>query len=79
MKVNVGLYASLAVHLPEGCSGNMCSLELREGTSIQELLDALNIAHNEPKIMFLNGVHAHLEDILEDGDRFAVFPPIAGG
>ena len=79
MKVSVSLYASLAARLPKGCSGNVYTLDLREGTSIQELLDVLNIEHDEPKIMFRNGVHARLDDILEDGDRFAVFPPIAGG
>jgi molybdopterin converting factor small subunit len=54
-------------------------MELAAGTSIRELLDQLNIGIDEPKVMFINGVHARLDDIIKDGDRVAIFPPIAGG
>jgi len=79
MKVNLSLYASLASHLPEKCTANSCTMELAAGTSIRELLDQLNIGIDEPKVMFINGVHARLDDIIKDGDRVAIFPPIAGG
>ena len=79
MKVSVSLCASLAAHLRSGCSGKLRTLDLREGTLRHQLLDAPNIAQNERKIMLLNGIHARFEDILEEGDRFAVFPPIARG
>jgi len=54
-------------------------MEIRAGMSVRDVLQELKIAENEPKIMFVNGVHAKLDDVLEDGDRLAVFPPIAGG
>ncbi len=79
MRINLSLYASLASHLPEKCTGNSCTLELPNGTSIRELLDQLNIGIDEPKVMFVNGVHARLDDIVKDEDRLAIFPPIAGG
>lgn len=79
MKVDVRLYAALASRLPENRTGNTCAMEIRTGMSVRDVLRELKIAENEPKIMFVNGVHAKLDDVLEDGDRLAVFPPIAGG
>lgn len=79
MKVQISLYASLASRLPAGCKGNSCTLELGEGTSIEGLLEQLQIEMQEPKIIFLNGVHARLGDLLKENDRVAIFPPIAGG
>jgi molybdopterin converting factor small subunit len=46
---------------------------------VKDVLDKLNIAEDEPKIIFLNGIHAKPDDRLKEGDRLAVFPPIAGG
>jgi len=39
----------------------------------------LKIGLEVPKIIFLNGLHAGFDDVLKNGDRLAVFPPIAGG
>jgi len=54
-------------------------MKIPDGTSVREILKQLEIGPNEPKIVFLNGVHAGLDQMLKDGDRIAVFPPIAGG
>jgi len=79
MKVEISLYASLASRLPERCKGNTCTLIVAEGATVGGLLDHLHIAADEPKIVFLNGVHARPDDTLKEGDRVGVFPPIAGG
>jgi len=79
MKIEVSLYASLASRLPEGCNGNTCALVIAEGTTVGGLLDHLAIGEDEPKIVFLNGIHARSDDPLKEGDRVGVFPPIAGG
>jgi molybdopterin converting factor small subunit len=31
------------------------------------------------KLIFLNGIHAKDNEVLKDGDRLGVFPPVAGG
>jgi molybdopterin converting factor small subunit len=54
-------------------------MELTDGMSVRQLLNQLNIGIDEPKILFINGVHARLDDLINDGDRVAIFPPIAGG
>jgi sulfur carrier protein ThiS len=79
MKVDVCLYASLASRLPEHSEGNTASLELPDGTSVAALLSQLEILPDEPKIIFRNGIHAKPDDVIKDGDRIAVFPPVAGG
>lgn len=79
MKVTLALYASLGTRLPVQASGNSCVMEVRDGKQVRELLDELNIPADYPKIVFLNGRHAKGHETLHEGDRLAVFPPIAGG
>jgi molybdopterin converting factor small subunit len=79
MTIQLTLYASLASHLPETSGGNACSIEVREGAAVKDVLLQLKIGLEIPKIIFLNGIHAGLESVLKNGDRLAVFPPIAGG
>ncbi|MBI5248447.1 MAG: MoaD/ThiS family protein [Desulfomonile tiedjei] len=79
MKIELGLYASLSDYLPSGNTGHRSVVEIDEGISIQELLSILKIPRDNPKIMFLNGIHATGNEVIKDGDRVAVFPPIAGG
>jgi molybdopterin converting factor small subunit len=79
MRIQLSLYASLASHLPEKGRGNACTLEVQEGTAVRDILGQLKIDLEVPKIIFLNGIHAGLDDVLKNDDRLAVFPPIAGG
>jgi sulfur carrier protein ThiS len=79
VSVQVNLYASLAKHLPGPIEGNECTVEVAAGTTVENLLTQLNIPDDAPKITFLNGVHSRMKEELKDGDRVAVFPPIAGG
>ncbi len=79
MKVELKLYASLSAHLPENASGNSCEMELAEPATVGDLLTVVNIALDQPKILFCNGVHTNVDEPLNEGDAIAVFPPIAGG
>ncbi|MBI4775144.1 MAG: MoaD/ThiS family protein [Deltaproteobacteria bacterium] len=78
MRVEVKLFASLKRNYPSGMSDERV-VELESGTSVARLLDMLDIPRKAAKIILRNGRHAEPEDILEDGDRLAIFPPIAGG
>jgi len=79
MKNNLNLYASLAEYLPDKARGNPNVLELPAGTTIKQLIEQLQIPLDTPRIIFLNGVHAPLEALINDGDRLGMFPPLAGG
>ncbi len=78
MNVQVNLYATLALQTTRRGSGTDL-IEIEDGTSVGVILERLGVSRDAPKIIFLNGVHADLETIPKDGDRIAVFPPIAGG
>ncbi len=79
MKINLNLYASLAEYLPDRARGNPNPIELPEGTTIKQLIEQLHIPLDTPRIIFINGSHAPLEAILNEGDRLGMFPPLAGG
>lgn len=79
MRVQLLLYASLAKFLPPEGSGNSSALEVEDGASIGDLLALVKVPEDSPRIIFVNGRHAQLSQELADGDRVAVFPPIAGG
>ncbi len=78
MKIELRLYASLSIYMPETNSAPVI-VDIGQGTRIRELLEQLKVPADSVKIIFLNGVHAQGDEILEEGDRIGVFPPIAGG
>ncbi|MEW6665651.1 MAG: MoaD/ThiS family protein [Thermodesulfobacteriota bacterium] len=80
MKIEVRLYASLARYMPaQGSAGFPEMLEVPEGLTVQELLRQLRVPPEAVKVVFLNGVHASADQVLQPGDRIGVFPPVAGG
>jgi len=79
MKIELRLYASLGQYLPEKKEGNSCIVEVGPGTTIRELFFRFHIPPESRKIIFLNGIHAHGDEVLKDGDRVGAFPPVAGG
>ncbi len=79
MKVELKLYASYRDHLPEGTHGDIAQMELKVGSTINDLMKEIELAEEKPKIIFKNGKHAKPESIIEDGDSVAIFPPVAGG
>ena len=79
MRIELRLYASLGRYLPEEREGNSCVLEIQPGTTIRDLFLQLQVPPEAPKIIFLNGIHAQGDEVLEEGDRVGAFPPVAGG
>ena len=80
MKIEVRLYASLARYMPaQGATGSPETLEVVEALTVQELLQQLKVPPDAVKVVFLNGLHATGDQVLKQGDRVGVFPPVAGG
>jgi molybdopterin converting factor small subunit len=80
MKVQVKLYASLGRYMPQaGLEEGQDGLEVEEGTTIKALLEELKVPLETVKLIFLNGIHAKGSEVLKEGDRLGVFPPVAGG
>jgi len=79
MRVTVKLFAYLKEHLPGGSEGKGCSREIEKGATVGDVLHGLEIPDTLSLLIFRNATHASRDEVLEDGDVLAVFPPIAGG
>ena len=80
MKIELRLFASLSCYRSaESVSKLVQTIEIPEGGTIGSLIEFLGIPPDIVKIVFINGVHAHDDDALHEGDRVGIFPPIAGG
>jgi sulfur carrier protein ThiS len=80
MKIELRLFASLARYMPvKTCSNGDQTMEIAEGTTIIDILRRLEVPLDKVRVIFLNGLHATGEEILKEGDRVGVFPPVAGG
>lgn len=79
MKVDVALFAFLSDHQPDGLGGRHArTFDLADGTTVADVIEDLKLPDN-PRIVFVNNRHAAEDSTLHDGDRLAIFPPVAGG
>lgn len=77
--IQLALFAKLSSRHPvEGAGRRACPLEVADGCTIGLLVQDLGLAE-EPRITFVNGRHALDDLVLSEGDRVAIFPPVAGG
>lgn len=72
--MNVKLFASL-----RGFGPDRQVLELPAGTTIEEVVRALEIPPTIRLLKIVNGEHRPPDYELHEGDELALFPPIAGG
>jgi sulfur carrier protein ThiS len=79
MNVDLAMFAYLSDYQPDGAGGrHPRTLELSEEATVADLVTQLGLP-DEPRIVFVNGRHAEEAKLLRDGDRLAIFPPVAGG
>jgi sulfur carrier protein ThiS len=83
MRIQLALFASLSQYLPETGNGNRLSahaqmIDLPDGLTVGQVIVHLALP-DEPRIVFVNNRHAPDEHVLQDGERLAIFPPVAGG
>lgn len=79
MNVDVALFASLSgYHAAMPGTGRTRSYELPEGATIADVIVLLGLP-DQPRIVFVDGRHAPEDAVLHDGERLAIFPPVAGG
>lgn len=79
IKVNVTAYATLKKYMPQIGIGEFLTLEVGEGAKLKDIYHILSIPEEEVKQTFINGLRADDHAILKEGDRIAIFPPVAGG
>jgi sulfur-carrier protein len=79
MIVQLALFAYLSKYQPDGRGGRLARpVEVPVGTTVGELIARLGLPDG-PRAVILNGRHAADDQVLSEGARLAIFPPIAGG
>ena len=79
MTITLAMFASLSAYQPDGQGGRHARpIDLAEGSSIGDLARLLGLP-DAPRIVFVDGHHADDDHILAEGERVAIFPPVAGG
>ena len=81
--LDVELYASLMSYLPPGSSRHRTQVTVAADITPHQLIDRLGIPRRLAHIVLRNGVFVlpleRNQAIFEDGDLFALWPPVAGG
>lgn len=79
MRVEVVLFAHLSSFQPDGEGGRHArTFELADYTTVGDVIATLGLP-DEPRVVFVNNRHASDDRVLAEGDRLAIFPPVAGG
>jgi sulfur-carrier protein len=77
--IEVALFATLRTYNPNGESSELFRMQMPNGTTIADLLNELQIPLGESKQAFVNNRRQQWDYILQEGERVAIFPPIASG
>lgn len=73
--IDLKLFAALAPLAPQ----NADRVPIEPGTTVEALLQGLNIPLAKAHLVFINGVKQSLKTRLTGGERVGIFPPVAGG
>jgi molybdopterin converting factor small subunit len=76
--VRVRLFADLRRFLPRGYDGPL-GISLAADSNVQDLLDAIGIAHDAEVTAGIDGKLATRETVLRNGDEVVLFSPMEGG
>jgi len=79
VEVTVKLFALLRSYAPPGTTGYVFHWQLEEGSSITDLLSALQIPPELAELVLVNGRHSRPTEPLHEGDVVSLFPALAGG
>ena len=77
--IKVALFATLRKYTPLKDGGSVFWIDVPEGTTIDKLVAVLGIPATESKATFVNSLSQEGDYELQDKDKVAVFPPLAGG
>ena len=75
IQIDLKLFVTLAKYLPPGSE----AYDIKEGTTINDLMIDLGIPHDIVKLIFINGKKQGRNYIIQDKDRVGLFPPVGGG
>ncbi|MDP3012874.1 MAG: MoaD/ThiS family protein [Candidatus Subteraquimicrobiales bacterium] len=79
MEIELRLYATLVKYAKKNKISQFSTVELEEELTLVNFLKKFGILHKHVRIVMVNGKRAELEQVLRDGDRVGLFPPVGGG
>ncbi len=74
-QIQLKLFAGLDSFSPPSAD----RFEIDAGISVGELLALIELPVEKARLIFINGVKADLNTLLEGGERVGIFPPVGGG
>ncbi len=78
IRVDVRLYSILR-HRPDGRIQGQMSLQLEDGATVADVLNALGVADDIPLLISVNDEQVERSAAVEDGDKIELIPAVAGG
>jgi sulfur carrier protein ThiS len=79
MQVHVKLIATYLHHLPPGTEGNITSVDVPAGSTVEDVLIPFGIPLDDSSVVVLNGLTVDLNTPVSEGDTISAFSAIAGG
>jgi sulfur-carrier protein len=79
MIVRVRLFANLVQYRPGAKAGQPFDVELATGSTLADLVEYLKLPRDQVRVIFVNGIAASRERVIQPGDEIGVFSPIGGG
>ncbi len=77
MKIEIQLLLTFEQAVGQG--RNPYVLELASGSTVADAISSLPIPQDVPKVVSVNGRLSKDEQVLQEGDRLTLFPPLEGG
>ncbi|HET91052.1 MAG TPA: MoaD/ThiS family protein [Chloroflexi bacterium] len=79
MVIHVKLFATLRHQYPHLDIGEAMPVDLPPGTTVNQLIDHLDLPSEQVKIVFVNNCVQNGEYVLNAADQVGIFPPVGGG
>jgi sulfur carrier protein ThiS len=78
MRIEVRLFATLRRHALSAARG-ILAVDVPEGCKAADAIAQLGVDAQEVHVLMVNGVISRLDQVLVEGDRLGLFPPVGGG
>lgn len=79
MKVSVTCFGAVRDYLPEDTPCNRAEVELNEAATVGDLVDRLGAPRRLVFSLLVDGTHAGMDRVLQDGSEVTLMPPFSGG
>jgi molybdopterin converting factor small subunit len=79
VRVTVTCFGAMREYLPEDADGNRATIELPDGASVGDLVDALGAPRRLVHALLVDEVQGAIGQRLHEGAAVTLMPPFSGG